>query len=78
MTKIRFNTDQISLPEIVAFFAEYMIIAKPTTIKNGTIELGALVFYPDGIMRTTVSLENIVLQRMLEEYHKAGYEYEIL
>ena len=78
MTKIRFNIDKISVPEITDFFQDFFIIAKATSIKNGTIELGALVFYPDGILRTTVSLENIVLQRMLEEYHKAGYEYEIL
>lgn len=78
MTKIRFCTDQISVPEIVDFFQDFFITAKATPIKNGTIELGALVFYPDGIMRTTVSLENLVLRRMLEEYHKAGYDYEIL
>lgn len=78
MTMIRFNTDNISVPDIVAFFAEYMIIAKPTPIKNGTIELGALVFYPDGILQTTVTENNILLQVILEDYRKSGHEYEIL
>ena len=78
MTKIRFNTDNITIPEIAAFFEKYMIVAKATPVKHGVIELGALVFYPDGVMRTTVPLQNQVLQIILKDYREAGYEYEVL
>jgi hypothetical protein len=78
MTKIQFDTSTISVPEIVDFFQEYMIVAKATPVKHDVIVLGALVFNPDGLMTTTVPLKNIVLQLILEDFRKAGHNYEIL
>lgn len=78
MTKIQFDTSTISLPKIIEFFEEFMIVSKATPAGNGTIALGALTFYPDGVMITEVSLKNIVLSTILEDFRKAGHNYTIL
>jgi hypothetical protein len=77
MTKIRFNTDNITISEIVEFFEQFMFISKPTLTGTVGVALGALTFYPDGTMETGVPLKNQVLQVILKELREAGHEYEI-
>ena len=78
MTKIRFNPNQISAPEITAYFEQYMFDAKAAPIGDGAFQLGALTIYPEGIIETTVSKDNMVLQIALEDFRNDGFEYEFL